>query len=117
MTALQLRRDIRARRIGVEELTRHYLARIARYDGPDGLNAVSHLNPLALRTAQEMDRTGDDGSRPLRGLPVLVEDNIDVQGLATTAGSFALKKTLPCRMRPSLPICAAGVRLFWARRT
>ena len=32
---------------------------------------------------------------PLHGLPVLLDDTIDVRGLPTTAGSIALQKTLP----------------------
>lgn len=89
MTAAELRKCIGKKEIGIEETVRGYLERIAKYDGPDGLNAVARLNPEAIGLAREMDRT-DGADKPLWGLPVLVKDNIDVAGMETTAGSFAL---------------------------
>lgn len=47
-----------------------------------------------------MDCAGDDGFRPLWGLPVLAKDNIDVRGLATTVGSFALKTNIAMQDAP-----------------
>jgi len=62
------------------------LARIAARDQrADGPNAVAALNPNALTEAQ--DAEAGPGQGPLTGLPVMVKDNIDVSGMATTAGS------------------------------
>lgn len=74
-------------------LTRAYLDRIAALDarGP-ALGAVRALNPHALAEAQAADHRRD-GS--LRGIPVLVKDNIDVEGIPTTAGSVALAHAYP----------------------
>jgi len=55
------------------------------------------VNPRALETAEELDRefrkTGK--LRPLHGIPVIVKDNYDTKDLPTTAGSLALKGSIP----------------------
>ena len=68
------------------ELTRAFLARIARYEGR--YNAFISMNPDALATAAALDveyaGSGPRGS--LHGVPVVIKDNIDYGGLVTTAG-------------------------------
>ena len=56
------------------------------------IRAVSAVNPHALAEAEVLDREAAEGRRrsPLHGQAVLVKDNIDTAGLATTAGSLAL---------------------------
>ena len=75
-----------------------YLARIAAYDekGPS-LNAVLRLDPAARGTAAERDRERAEGHvrGPLHGIPVVIKDNIDVQGLPTTAGTLSMAGLLP----------------------
>lgn len=77
------------------ELTQAYLDRIAALNsrGP-ALNAVRALNPNALAEAKASD-TRRNGQ--LRGIPVLVKDNIDVKGMPTTAGSVPLENSYPTR--------------------
>jgi amidase len=72
------------------ELTEAYLARIHELDPQ--LGAVLALNPDALEDAAASDRArAADGPRgPLEGIPVLLKDNVDTTGMATTAGSRAL---------------------------
>ena len=89
-TAMELTRLIRDKRLGVEELTRAYIERIEKFDGPNGLNAVAELNDNAIAEAKKMDSMKTDRSGAMFGLPVLIKDNIDVAGLHTTAGSLAL---------------------------
>ncbi len=81
-----------------QELTSAYLARIAlaNAEGP-AIQAVRAVDPTAMATAGRLDaerRTGRVRG-PLHGIPVLLDDSIDVQGLTTTAGSIALQQSRP----------------------
>jgi amidase len=89
---------MRAGSISAAGLVACYLERIAAFDkaGPR-INAISHLNPAAMREAQALDeelRTHGPRS-PLHGLPMVVKDNIDTAGMPTTAGSAALRGAYP----------------------
>ena len=81
-----------------EHLVKLSLARIAAYDeaGPK-LNAVLLLNPDAIQTARAMDAERKEKGRrsPLHGIPVVLKDNLDTADMATTAGSFMLKDSVP----------------------
>jgi Asp-tRNA(Asn)/Glu-tRNA(Gln) amidotransferase A subunit family amidase len=76
-----------------------YLARIAAYD-KDGpyLNSIINLNARALEQADALDeslrRTGHLAG-PLHGVPVLVKDCIDAEGMPMTAGFQGWKHYLP----------------------
>lgn len=77
------------------QLVLGYLERIARFDPV--VNAVRCLAPDALERARALDdERADRGPRgPLHGIPVLIKDNIDVEGLATTGGTIALRDNVP----------------------
>src|SRR6266511_1284573 len=79
-------------------LTKAYLARIARTntDGPS-IDAVRSVDPQALDAAAASDarRTAGQSRGPLEGLPVLLNDDVDVDGLPTTLGSVALQDSFP----------------------
>jgi amidase len=81
-----------------EELVKAELYRIAltNAEGP-GIEAVRDVNPNALKEAAESDRLRKQGKAgsPLAGIPVLVDDSIDVTGLPTSAGTVALENNLP----------------------
>ena len=83
-----------------ERLTQLFLARIDAYDkkGPK-LNAVLRLNPRALDDARALDveRKAKGSRGPLHGIPVLLKNNIDVVGLPTTAGFYALRDSMPAQ--------------------
>lgn len=81
------------REISCEELCRFYLERIKKYGMNDALNCVLAINPGALDEARELDRRGPE-KLPLYGFGVLLKDNIDVKGMATTAGSMTLKDNI-----------------------
>ena len=80
------------------ELTRAYLERIAALNksGP-GLNAVTQFNADALADAARLDRMRANGQvlGPAHGLPVLLKDLIDVEGMYTSAGNFSLRNSFP----------------------
>ncbi len=84
---------LHAREISCVELCRFYLERIKKYGMQDNLNCVLAVNQGALDEARELDRLGPEGF-PFYGLCVLLKDNIDVKGMATTAGSVALKDNI-----------------------
>src|SRR5690348_13363821 len=86
-------------RATVEGVIEAHLDRIAAYDrkGP-ALGAIIVTNPQALADAAALDahwRKTGALSGPLHGIPVLVKDNYDVEGLQTTGGSAALLGWVP----------------------
>ncbi|MEV4421095.1 amidase family protein [Patulibacter sp. NPDC049589] len=92
-TAQSLMNRLNAKRISSETLTRAYLARIARVnaEGP-AIQAVRALNPDAIAEAKASDEARAGGQRRrLEGLPILLSDVIDVDGMTTTGGSIALQ--------------------------
>ncbi|MEZ4235935.1 MAG: amidase [Myxococcota bacterium] len=84
--AAALRAELDAGTVDAATVRDRALARIATADrsGP-GLHAV-------VATASDAVPASDG---PLAGLPVLVKDNVDVAGLATTAGSMFLADNVP----------------------
>ena len=80
------------------QLVDAYLARIAAYEteGP-ALNALIRLNPTARADAARRDaeRRRGEVRGPLHGIPIIVKDNFDTEGLATTGGSIALAGNVP----------------------
>jgi amidase len=72
-----------------------YLGRMdARERATDGTHAILVLDSQATMRAMELD--GQRGKKALLlGAPILVKDNIDTQGMATTAGSLAMAQNVP----------------------
>ncbi len=86
--------------LSVRQLTQRYLERIEALDrrGP-GLNSIIAVNPKALEEADRLDETRRDTGRmgPLHGIPVIMKDQADVAGMATTLGSVLFKDHYPDR--------------------
>ena len=84
-------------RLTARALVESYIRRIEAYDQPSGMNAIVVVNPDALATADALDAEFRKTKklRPLQGIPVIVKDNYDTADLPTTAGSLALKGSIP----------------------
>ncbi|MEH6577018.1 MAG: amidase [Amphritea sp.] len=69
------------------------------------LNAITALNPHALAEAQESERRLAEGRArsPLEGIPVVIKDNIHVQGMKTTWGSRVFQDS-PVLEKDELPV-------------
>jgi Asp-tRNA(Asn)/Glu-tRNA(Gln) amidotransferase A subunit family amidase len=79
--------SVRERRVSAEEFVRKSLERIERLNPP--LNAVISVREQSVDEARELDErigAGDD-SGPLAGIPLLVKDMENVEGVPTTYGS------------------------------
>ena len=77
-------------RLTSQQLVQMYIDRIDAYDKNLGLNSIISLNPTALEDAKKADELLASGRilGRLHGIPVLVKDNIDVAGMATTCGDI-----------------------------
>ncbi|GAC1592336.1 MAG: amidase family protein [Acidimicrobiales bacterium] len=76
------------------------LAHLERIETMDPFfNSIRCVAPDALDQADRSDsvRRRKTARSPLEGVPVLIKDNIDVAGLATTGGALALEHSVPLR--------------------
>ncbi|MEW6993811.1 amidase [Colwelliaceae bacterium MEBiC 14330] len=95
----QIHQKIQNKQLTSEQLVNFYLQRITRFDdNAKKLNAVVQLNKNAISQARALDKHflkyGFKG--PLHGIPILLKDNIDtLDGMANTAGSYALANNFP----------------------
>ena len=85
--------SIKEGKLNYEKLTQWYLYRIVKFenDKNKALNNIISINPNAVKEARKKDKNKSDNNRPVYGMPVLLKDNIDFEGLATTAGAHALQ--------------------------
>lgn len=80
------------------QLVERYIERIETYDtsGPE-LNSIVTVNENAAKRAAELDETltADGLVGPLHGIPVLVKDQAETEGVTTTFGSEACTDYVP----------------------
>ena len=78
-----------------ELLVTLYLERIDAYNSD--FNAIREINSNAIEDAKILDKERKEGKTRslLHGIPIVVKTNIDVKGLATTAGSLTLSDNYP----------------------
>jgi Asp-tRNA(Asn)/Glu-tRNA(Gln) amidotransferase A subunit family amidase len=91
----ELAAAVRGRRVSAEDLVRMSLERVDRLNPP--LNAVISVREQAVDEARALDERvgagGDPG--PLAGIPLLVKDMENVQGVPTTYGSTVFADAPP----------------------
>lgn len=88
---------LRAGKTTSTELLQKYLDRIRQYN--PNVNAVLNIDPQASQAAARVDLKKSTPG-PLAGLPLLIKDNIDAQGMITTAGSIALSQNVQQKDAP-----------------
>lgn len=88
--------------VSCSSIIQSHLDRIEKFDGV--IHSVLAINTDAQRLARAIDALSRDEQRKLALLctPVLVKDNIDVAGMATTAGSRLLVKNIANTDAPSV---------------
>jgi amidase len=95
ITIPELQERMQARTLTAVDLTQAYLDRIAEVN--DDVRAVLSVNPHALEEAAHSDviRAQQGPRSEMEGIPVLLKDNVDAEGMPTTAGSLALLHSEP----------------------
>jgi amidase len=82
------------------QLVQTYLDRIAAYDkqGP-AVNAIITLNPDAFDEADRLDNAFQASGviNPLHGIPIIIKDQVDTEGMPTTLGSVLFRDYYPDR--------------------
>ena len=95
----EIQQEVEKGNLSYEEITAVCLYRIKTMDQKEnGLNSVITINPDAMEEARNRDREyrRDQGSRSeLYGIPVMLKDNINTAGMATSAGAEAFADFYP----------------------
>ena len=114
----QISVDLAAGKTTSVEVTKAYITRINTYD--DALNSVIMIAPDAVEQAAASDarRAAGQTLSSLDGIPILLKDNIDVVGMPTTAGSYAMLENMPAQdSEVAKRLRAAGVVLLGKANT
>ena len=96
LTALELGKEIKEKRISVREAVQASLEQIHKYE--DIVHAyVTLTEEAALAQADEIQKQIDDGilTGPLAGVPMAIKDNICTEGIETTCSSKILRGFVP----------------------
>ena len=88
-----LQAQVKSGALSYARLTQWYLYRIVKFenDKNKALNSIIAINPNAVKLAREKDKQRSSSDHPVFGMPILLKDNINVQGMPTTAGTHALR--------------------------
>ncbi|MFC1788169.1 Asp-tRNA(Asn)/Glu-tRNA(Gln) amidotransferase subunit GatA [Patescibacteria group bacterium] len=91
ITIKEIATKLKAKEISSEELVSLYLKRISEEN--EGINALLETSSSALSAAKHIDERRADNADlgPLAGIPIVLKDNITVQGWEATAGSRILE--------------------------
>ena len=96
-TITSIQEQMEAGDLTAEELVDYYLEQIDAYDqqGPS-INSIITINEDAMEEAIALDEEREiDGARsPLHGIPIIVKDNFDTEGMPTSAGCLCLRDSI-----------------------
>ena len=94
-TIPELQAGMDSGKLSSRKLVKAYLTRIRAYDYK--LNSIRTLNRRALKIAAKRDRERAAGKVRglMHGIPVLLKDNVNTTNMPTTAGSQALRGSVP----------------------
>ncbi len=75
-----------------KQLTQWYMFRIVKFESDKDkyTNSIISINPNAVAEAIAKDKNRNKGIHPIFGMPIIIKDNIGLDGTATTAGAAAL---------------------------
>jgi len=95
LSASQIAAKTADRSISASEVISAYLSRVETVN--PAVNAICTLNPTLETDAVECDRRLAAGqlARPLEGVPFVVKDTIETNGVRTTFGSQIMKDNVP----------------------
>ena len=114
LSATDIAARIRNREFGCEEILRHYLGRVDRYNG--ALNAlVVDVREQALEEARAADRAvaAGDALGPLHGVPMTIKESYNLTGTPTTWGHPGWKDNIAREDAESVKkLRQAGVVVF-----
>ena len=91
-----IQKNILSGKLTYEKLVLFYLYRIKKVEFNKDLylNSIISINQNIILEAKEKDKNKPTSIYSLYGIPVLLKDNINFDGLPTTAGSFLLKDNI-----------------------
>ncbi len=91
-----IQENIISGKLSYEKLVLFYLYRIKKieFNQSTYLNSIISINPNIIEEAREKDKKKPDSTFSLYGIPILLKDNINYEGLPTTAGSALLKENI-----------------------
>ena len=77
--------QIRSGALTYEKLTQWYLYRIVQFENDSSLylNAIIAINPNAVQEARNRDENISATDHPIFGMPILLKDNINTEGMMT----------------------------------
>ena len=88
--------NIILKKLTYEKLVLFYLFRIKKieFNKNTYLNSIISLNPNIVLEARKKDKIKPESIYSLHGIPILLKDNINFDGLPTTAGAEILKNNI-----------------------
>ena len=97
LTAVEIRDQFLNGKLTAEQITKHFLERIKKYDGEIGA-FLKVLDERALKKAKELDEKKKKGEKlgKLAGIPIAIKDNMHIKGeLSTCASKFLANYVAP----------------------